>query len=694
MATFELTAPDGGGTYHVDAPDEHQAVAVLGQMLGGSKAAEAPAQAAPAAPQQSALERIRDAIHAPTRALENGLLFGLGDRARAGMGALLGDGSYGSNLAKEQGETDQFAKDHPIASPVLEGVGGTLVPLGATAGVAAKGASLGEKMLLGGGAGGAIGTAQGALGSKDYTDPTQVAKDAAFGGGAGLVLGGSIPAVGRAAGAVYNSVANAARGRVEGMSRAAGGHLVSAMEADGPEAVRARVAALGPDSMMADLGPAFLGKAQGASLNSDEGRSVLQNALTRRNEGTNTRIQNDVDAAIGPAQDQGALSASDRIRRLREEQDAKAYAAALENAPSVKTAPIMTDLVDRIAQAPVGSAEHKALSSVQTMLTKKIKQPVLDVNGDQVYDALGHEKWKDVPVSHDDAGILHKVKVSIDNVIEHDQPGLGVQPGALNNQQASLKQMRYLLNDALEKQVPGYEAANRASAALAKRAEAVKVGTSILGSGKETATPERFAFDFAGLEPGEQIAMAKGLRSEIDRSIGTKANDLQALRTDLQGEGGWNTAKIGTVYGQPAADELAGSVDRNLAFRKTHSDVVLNSQTAQRQAAARAMKPEPSSETPLFNPNMSITGLLATGAKKAAGAALSAVRPDATRSYGEVARALTEQGAKRDARIQSIVDALERRSGNSLASASAGDATGLLAAIAAAGALRSRKDSK
>jgi hypothetical protein len=48
MATFELTAPDGG-TYHVDAPDEHAAVDALGKMMGSSKAPETAAQAAPAA---------------------------------------------------------------------------------------------------------------------------------------------------------------------------------------------------------------------------------------------------------------------------------------------------------------------------------------------------------------------------------------------------------------------------------------------------------------------------------------------------------------------------------------------------------------------------------------------------------------------------------------------------------------------
>ena len=84
-----------------------------------------------------------------------------------------------------------------------------------------------------------------------------------------------------------------------------------------------------------------------------------------------------------------------------------------------------------------------------------------------------------------------------------------------------------------------------------------------------------------------------------------------------QGEGGWNTEKLATVHGREAADELIGSVERNLKFRDTHNKVVENSQTAQRQAAAAAMKPGRPSETPMVNPNATLSGMGLTGIKKA-----------------------------------------------------------------------------
>jgi hypothetical protein len=341
----------------------------------------------------------------------------------------------------------------------------------------------------------------------------------------------------------------------------------------------------------------------------------------------------------------------------------------------------MRQLEDMIPRA-VGN-ERRALTNLRGMMMTTEQRPRLDAFGRQEVDArTGQPIFDEVPVSQNDAEVLHKVKQELDNVIQYDQPGLGVPAGALTRQQGALKMMRGELNNTLEQQVPGYAAANRQSAALAQRADAVEAGTQYLGSGKTTPSPERFADEFGPLSQGEKIAFAKGSRGNIERVLGTKANDLQALRGELQGEGGWNTSKIATVHGQQAADDLMASVDRNLKFRDTYNKVVENSQTAQRNAAASAMKPTPASETPLINPNMSATGLVATGAKKAAISVANALlRRDPTQSYGEVARVLSATGAQRDRYIQAIADALTRRQSHAARAPVVGDRAALIAAI-------------
>jgi len=230
---------------------------------------------------------------------------------------------------------------------------------------------------------------------------------------------------------------------------------------------------------------------------------------------------------------------------------------------------------------------------------------------------------------------------------------------------------------------------------MAKRAEAVKSGTEYLRGDVTAPSPAYHADKYGKLSADEMIAYQRGSRGEIERLLGTRDNDLQALKSKLQGgEEAWNAQKIATVHGKPAADDLLASVERNQAFRATHHAVNQNSQTAQRLSAADALKPRPAGELPLIGPSSNLTGMIATGAKRLVNAAAGQLRSDPTAKYGEIARALTEQGAARDARIAAIADALDRRKGNSLAAGKAGNAAGLLAAISANAELRRRKNQK
>jgi hypothetical protein len=284
---------------------------------------------------------------------------------------------------------------------------------------------------------------------------------------------------------------------------------------------------------------------------------------------------------------------------------------------------------------------------------------------------------------------LHKIKGELDNVIQHDAPGLGVPAAALTRQQGALKHMRGQLNDALEAQVPGYLEANRQSAALARRGQAVDLGTQYLGSGKTTPSPSRFADEFGRLEPGEKIAFAKGSRGEIDRILGTKANDLQALRGELQGEGGWNTSKLATVHGQPAVDELVGSVNRNLKFRDTYNKVVENSQTAQRREAVNALKPSEISGNDIVMPSSTLPGMGLTLAKRALlKGTNSLLEQSRLMSRSELAKVLTAQGSERDRHVAALADAILRRSQNAQAAPAIGNRAALAAALLGNGYLR------
>jgi hypothetical protein len=66
---------------------------------------------------------------------------------------------------------------------------------------------------------------------------------------------------------------------------------------------------------------------------------------------------------------------------------------------------------------------------------------------------------------------LHNIRQEIDNVINHDAPGLGVPAAAVSRSQESLQAVRADLDKALKSQVPGMAEADANYAALAERAE-------------------------------------------------------------------------------------------------------------------------------------------------------------------------------------------------------------------------------
>lgn len=918
MPTFELT-DKSGAVYQVEAPNESVAVAAIGHMSGAVPLQPSePAAQAPAAPTQGSPSVAADVAKSAGIGVVKGglgLLGSLGDLTDLGAKGI----EKASNFVSDRLGVDRYQR--PAAPSILqniptagslqrgvEGVTGEFYQPKTTAGEYAQ--TAGE--FLPGVIGGPEGIASRLA--------TRVAVPAVASETAGqLTRGTAAEPYARIAGALLAPAASSAavrgvdalRSPIAGMPRASAEHLIAGVQADGPAAVQARLAALGPDATLADAGPALLGKAQGTALNSDEGRSIMQGALTARNEGTNQRIMSDVNRSLGPAEDPQTVT--EAIRAHRSAVDNASYPTALGNAPDVQVSHLMDQINEAMKGTPSGTMERRALENLRNMLTTKevegtsasaavpsgaVNSPAASIDaaanehavtvaalrsqyGDAVADAFarqnapaaaaaapqamsllqfiaskgglaphpeldalgltpgrvaliperraygvlnekgtnldrmreaaqeagylrsshpdqttttrdfldavdnelrgqktfpagyegqqtvretaarsareqhehdqfiqglkddlraaGHDEHSpeiqrraidlmaskgmdpdtaidhamiqlereassapasgfpgdrqsspaapvvapsEQVVPHTDARVLHKVKQELDNVIEYNAPGLGVPAGALQNQQGTLKHFRGLLNRTLEDQVPGYRSANRVSAALAQRAQAVERGTQYLGSGKTTPSPDRFAAEFGQMSPGEQIAFAKGSRGNIERVLGTKANDLQALRGELQGEGGWNTAKLATVHGQDAANELVSSVDRNLKFRDTYNKVVENSQTAQRTAAAKAMKPDPSTETPLFNPNSTLTGMAATLGKKGVQKVIDAIlASDPTKHYGEVARALTEQGSARDARLMSIINAIDSRS--ALTAATSAPVTAKQALIAA-----------
>lgn len=101
--------------------------------------------------------------------------------------------------------------------------------------------------------------------------------------------------------------------------------------------------------------------------------------------------------------------------------------------------------------------------------------------------------------------------------------------------------------------------------------------------------PPDYRQTFSGLAPQVQDSRAAGLRMAVEQAVGTKENDLQALRNATQGANGWNSQNLGHVFGQAPVDNVNRDIAAELRMRDTYGKVTQNAETARRTAMAKAL---------------------------------------------------------------------------------------------------------
>lgn len=226
MPTFEMSGPDGG-TYHLEAPDEHAAIAAFGQHI----------ETAPAFDRND--PRFSPQAETAKKTLEGiPLIGGLVPQASAAISALAhpltgvgaeGEtfgGRYTKNLEQERSASETANKEFPKLSMAAELIGGTVatLPIGMTV-AGAKLLGLAGKTLPRMAAQGAV--SQGAIGAADSairgSDPVTGAEIGGITGIAGPVLG-----------RVVGNAVQGARNFVRGPAAAAPANVVPVAGVDVP----------------------------------------------------------------------------------------------------------------------------------------------------------------------------------------------------------------------------------------------------------------------------------------------------------------------------------------------------------------------------------------------------------------------------------------------------------------------------
>ncbi len=442
----------------------------------------------------------------------------------------------------------QNASQNPIANAAGT-VAGTVGPLMAAGTTQLGGQALGltgpmpQRMAAGGLSGGIIAGLDTAARGGDTGDSLT-----AFGIGAGL--GAGMPLAERA----LNPIARMLFGGYN--PPASTTNINRSLERAGiePQAIPQRLDALGPDAMLLDLDPNLT--RQGAAIASlpGEGQSTLSEALVSRNLGTNSRIQGDVDTILGPAVGPRAFN-----QQITEAQRGLSplYETAFANSKAVDTSGIALNL-DSLAVAERGEAQ-----AVATRL-----RDMLNVAGETELDR--------------DPRTLFAVRRAIDGMFDTVQDG---------NARRVLSETRKQVDELLTDAVPGIKDVDAQFALLAKQRQGFETGQQALDSGRSALTPDDLAALVAQSPDDVVNAMSLGTRAEIDRIIGTTANNLTALKSALKGDGSWNRERLVTLFGKDKADRLLDVLDRESTFQRSYNMVLGNSETAARQAAQKEAAP-------------------------------------------------------------------------------------------------------
>lgn len=453
---------------------------------------------------------------------------------------------------------DQASPGQAMVAKALGGVGGTIAALPAASAVT------GGQLLLGVGAksvpgaigrGIAAGAAQGAAGGYGRADETQDAGKMALQDGAvGAAFGGAVPAALAAGKAGWDKLASMVTpgDMLDSVPKAARKFFVDQFGKNADvAALRGKMDDLGPNAVLADVSPEMLGIAQGASSRPGSRQAVVE-ALMARDQGKNARIGAAMNETLGPVVEPSAIRAG--IETGMDDLGARYGDVIRQNAQAVQTKPI-ADALDTLAVDLRGPAQ-KAIKDVRADL---------NIPGTKELDPSPNALWQ--------------TRQAIDGKMKTE-----ADPKVLGR----LQDARNMIDAELARSVSGIKQVDGAFEELGRQKDALKEGATILRSGPEAVRPADLAERVAvapqpkGLNIGpsaEPLRLSQGARAEIDRIVGSNANDVAAMRQLLKGEGDWNRDKLRMVFGPDKADRLLKVLDAETTMENTFRQVVGGSQT-------------------------------------------------------------------------------------------------------------------
>jgi hypothetical protein len=271
--------------------------------------------------------------------------------------------------------------------------------------------------------------------------------------------------------------------------------------------------------------------------------------LTNRDVGKNARLATAMDESLGPVMEPSAIR--QEIGKAVKGVNAQ-YDPALESAARIDTAALAQKLDAQIvdARGPVRAALQEARDMLNIYGTKE-----LDPNP---------------------RGLLN-ARITLGG-LEDAAGQTGNQPVA-----SAYGDARKAIDKLLTGSVPNLKAVDAQRASLFRQEQALEDAPSLFQSGPNAARPADVAARVGAASPEEALRISQGARAEIDRIVGTNANDVAALRNFLKGEGDWNRQKLTSIFGADKAGKILNILDNETKMEATYRAVVGGTATAPTQ---------------------------------------------------------------------------------------------------------------
>lgn len=450
--------------------------------------------------------------------------------------------------------------------------------------------------------------------------------------GAGQVADKYAPSVApyaRVAGAVLGSVApSLGRAMLPSAEDAALSEVAKAARADGyttPQQMQQRLDELGPQSIVADIGPNTQGQTGALANLPGPNNETIRGALNTRQDAANGRLGQALDQ-LGPR-----IIPSEVQAGIADSQAAvgRQYGPVMQSATRVDTQPLAARLEAAITNTR--GPEQRAINNVRQYL---------NIPGTDVLDP--------------NPQALLATRQAIDGLLTDE-----TNPQVIRQ----LTMARQEVDATLAQAAPGIKDVDAQYSELARQSGALDEGQRSLDSGRTAPRPEELQqrLTEGAIPQGNQIGpsavplrMSQGTRADLDRIVGNNSNDVAAMNRLIKGEGDWNRQKLVSTFGERKTQLLLDVLSQEQQYAATRNFALGNSVSANRLQYMKAYDGGRNgmSLREYYGAGGMLGALRGAGVKTAEKLASSIIESRGTARNAEIAKNLTARDAVVSALLQ------------------------------------------